>query len=490
MIKNDRQFHIVRARLQRLSRLAGELEQRLGREGPEGRTELELRAVQGERARMEAELEEYEALLSGRVEVGTARAVEDLPRLLVRARIAAGLTQAQLAEELGLAGQQIQRYESTDYEGASLPRLSEIARVLGVRLVPEEATAALPSWYQLARRLESVGLDRALLTQRIAPAAARAGHDDASTILLSVAARLGRIFGWDLREVLSEAPEPSLRPGAADAFDPARLASERRLKTYTAYARYLVVQTLRATPDLKACRVPDSPFLLRSLLEARGGLTLQAAVVCAWDLGIPVLPLSDPGGFQAAYWRHEGRGAVVLNQQHRTQPQWLFDLLHALRYASEFPEQPEREAVDVPPEDPSRRGAPEEERANRFAGEVLLGENPAGLFNLVWEKSAGNVGLLKKAVEFVARRKGVEVAPLACYVAHSLSERGIGWWAAAASLQPHQDDPWVLCRNIYLSRTDLSRLEPLDRDLVLQALADEPTGLALVAGAGTGSGGC
>lgn len=77
------------------------------------------------------------------------------------------------------------------------------------------------------------------------------------------------------------------RPGAADAFDPARSASDRRLKTYTAYARYLVMQTLRATPDLKAWRVPGSPFLLRSLLDARGGLTLQAADVCAWDLGIP-----------------------------------------------------------------------------------------------------------------------------------------------------------------------------------------------------------
>ena len=44
---------------------------------------------------------------------------------LTGARIKAGLSQKQLAEKLGLKEQQIQRYEATDYESASLRRVSE-----------------------------------------------------------------------------------------------------------------------------------------------------------------------------------------------------------------------------------------------------------------------------------------------------------------------------------------------------------------------------
>jgi transcriptional regulator with XRE-family HTH domain len=487
VIKNDRQFRIIRARLDRLARLADELEERRHTGGPDGRrVELELKAVRGEIARMGEELQEYEALRSGRLEVGAAKSVDDLPRLLIRARIAAGLTQAQLAEKLGLKEQQIQRYESTDYEGASLARLSEVAGVLGVELVSEGAAPTVPSFGTLARQLEGVGLDRAVLTKRIAPPAARSGREDVPTVL-SLAARIGRIFGWDLREVVSQAPETGLRSAALAAFKAPRSANERRLKAYAAYAHYLVIQTLEATTDLKSLPVPDSPSVLRSLIEERGGHTLEAAVACAWDLGIPVLPLADPGGFHAAYWRHDGRGVIVLKQRHRKHSLWLFDLLHELGHTSEAPEQPERKVIDLPPDDPSRRDTPEEQRANQFAGEVLFGERPEKLFGLVWEKSGGEAGMLKRTVELVARKEGVDVGALAYYVAHSLTSRGIDWWATATSLQPDRGDPWALCRSVYLSRIDLSRQGSLDRELVLQALADDSEELAVLAEAGTSS---
>ena len=49
-------------------------------------------------------------------------------------RIAAGLSQEELAVKLGLKPQQIQRYEATEYQAASFERVQEIMRVLGVRL--------------------------------------------------------------------------------------------------------------------------------------------------------------------------------------------------------------------------------------------------------------------------------------------------------------------------------------------------------------------
>ena len=124
---------MVRARVSRLAGLASELKARLLGGGADSRrAELELRAVSGEINRMAEELRDYEALRDGRAEVGTAKTLEELPVLLVRARIAAGLSQAELASRLGLQEQQIQRYESTRFEAASLARLQELAKALGV----------------------------------------------------------------------------------------------------------------------------------------------------------------------------------------------------------------------------------------------------------------------------------------------------------------------------------------------------------------------
>ena len=61
-----------------------------------------------------------------------ARAAE-----LIQARIAAGLSQEELAAKLGLKPQQIQRYEAGNYQGAtSLGRVNPILRALGVKLRP------------------------------------------------------------------------------------------------------------------------------------------------------------------------------------------------------------------------------------------------------------------------------------------------------------------------------------------------------------------
>ena len=49
-----------------------------------------------------------------------------------RASIAARLTQRQLAERIGVAEQQIQRWEANNYTGVNLDRLQNIAYALGV----------------------------------------------------------------------------------------------------------------------------------------------------------------------------------------------------------------------------------------------------------------------------------------------------------------------------------------------------------------------
>jgi HTH-type transcriptional regulator/antitoxin HigA len=53
--------------------------------------------------------------------------------VLVQARIAGGMSQTDLAERLGMKAQQIQRYEASDYSGASLDRLISICAALNIR---------------------------------------------------------------------------------------------------------------------------------------------------------------------------------------------------------------------------------------------------------------------------------------------------------------------------------------------------------------------
>jgi HTH-type transcriptional regulator/antitoxin HipB len=85
-------------------------------------------ALRGTLGDLEAELAEYDALHDATLIEATG--IEQLPTALIRARIACGLTQRQLAERVGLQEQAIQRYEATDYAGVSFARLVEIAEAL------------------------------------------------------------------------------------------------------------------------------------------------------------------------------------------------------------------------------------------------------------------------------------------------------------------------------------------------------------------------
>jgi len=93
--------------------------------------------VAGMRSQLEqlkSEIERYERLKSGDMFLITAAALDDLPHSLIETRIARGKSQSELARELGVAPQQVQRWEADDYQSASFPMLCEIARILGVTL--------------------------------------------------------------------------------------------------------------------------------------------------------------------------------------------------------------------------------------------------------------------------------------------------------------------------------------------------------------------
>ena len=76
--------------------------------------------------------------------------VSALPEMLIKARIARGMTQRDLAARIGLKEQQIQRYEATDYASASLSRIMDV--VAG--LVAGNVTSMEPDAEQVTMKNE------------------------------------------------------------------------------------------------------------------------------------------------------------------------------------------------------------------------------------------------------------------------------------------------------------------------------------------------
>ena len=136
MIKNERQYRITRTQAERFARTLEGLRNRP--EGADGMhpmiAQAQVDAVSSQLADLEAELREYEAVREGEFPVEALRVVADLPELLIKARIARGLTQRELADRLGLKEQQIQRYEATDYAATKWSRIREVAGALSMEL--------------------------------------------------------------------------------------------------------------------------------------------------------------------------------------------------------------------------------------------------------------------------------------------------------------------------------------------------------------------
>ena len=88
------------------------------------------------------QLAEYEALRAGKVRELELRSLKELPDALIRARIAAGLSQQEFDRRLGIKAQQIQRYEAARYADVALDRAQAVADALGLAL---HARVVLPA---------------------------------------------------------------------------------------------------------------------------------------------------------------------------------------------------------------------------------------------------------------------------------------------------------------------------------------------------------
>ncbi|MGA1824152.1 MAG: helix-turn-helix domain-containing protein [bacterium] len=136
MITNERQYKITKQQLLKLNRALKDFNSEKVEERVSSKilADAEQNALKSEIEILTDQLREYELLRSGKIARLEATNLGDLPRILIRARIAQGFTQRELAKRVGLKEQQIQRYESEEYAKANLQRLQVIAEALNLSI--------------------------------------------------------------------------------------------------------------------------------------------------------------------------------------------------------------------------------------------------------------------------------------------------------------------------------------------------------------------
>jgi transcriptional regulator with XRE-family HTH domain len=486
MIKNQRQYHATRKQIALLEgALESSLPQSPSTDSDDGLfREIQQNALRGQLVDLQAEAKEYEDIRSGDVVALDLDSMGDLPRALIAARISSGISQKALAERIGIKEQMIQRYEDGEYASASFSRMKEVAQELNVGIREEVLLpTAGASLDRLFERLEGAGLDRDFVNKRILPlpilseiesSSDSEGSIDAD-LSMRAAASAGRIFGFSPAEIFSPGPFALEK----EALMTARLkvavgANERRLTAYAIYARYLANIVLRATNEMEQFQIPSSADeCYREIATRYGEVRFETVLKFVWDLGVPVLPLSDSGAFHGALWRVDGRNVIVLKQRIESSSRWLVNLLHELRHANQQPEQPnfgvleERESLE------KWKSSELEEDAVWFALDVALKGQAEELAKVCAQRAKGSVERLKNVVPRLAREAGVDVGVFADFMAFRLDHDGTtNWWGAATNLQPVGDKPLQEALDIFWDRIDPGGLSRTDQAVLTRALSD------------------
>jgi DNA-binding Xre family transcriptional regulator len=144
VIANQRQYQITKAQLARFEEALAEHRASAPSPGVHPRIHQGMGdAMESEILELRAQMDRYDDLRNGRVAQRTLTSLREFPVALIEGRIAARLTQRELAVRLGLTEQQVQRWEANAYSGVSVDRLQDVADALGVTL-SETVAYAVP----------------------------------------------------------------------------------------------------------------------------------------------------------------------------------------------------------------------------------------------------------------------------------------------------------------------------------------------------------
>ena len=475
MIKNERQYKITKIAA---SKFRATL-QSVNAENFEGIDILikaaAINGIKSQLDELDEELKEYEDLKSGQIKFSQASNIEDLPKLLIKARISSGLNQRELGDKLGLKEQQIQRYEDSEYATASLTKLIEVAEALDLS-INYNAVFGVDDIQlnEIYRKLDRIGLSQNFVNSRLLTDESRRTNS-ASKRFGSFAHFLRKIYSWDAPSLLGNVSlDVNLTPAMTARFKVRKGQSEVRLSAYTVYAHYLATAIMPLLPEVKPNELPNSAeTFYDNVALTYGDMNFESVLRYVWSLGIAVLPLNDRATFDGAYWREDNKHVIALGQRMKSNSYWLFDLLHDYFHATQHPESPDNIVIESPATSLERREAPDEIAANDFAIEVAMAGQQEIILEKAHELTGGNIKFLKSKVPTLASTFGVDVGLLANFLANQISSDGENWWGTAQQFQGGDNRPWEIARDIFIENLDFTKLPIDDKKLILLAISEE-----------------
>lgn len=134
MIKNAKQAALTRIKQDEIRAAKAKLEVAANIDEEPLRKRAALSSLSAIIADLEAQLVEYNDLINQNTPYLCNKTLEQLSKILISARLAQRLSHKELAKRLSITEQQVQRYESTDYESASLVKLLDVMDALNLKL--------------------------------------------------------------------------------------------------------------------------------------------------------------------------------------------------------------------------------------------------------------------------------------------------------------------------------------------------------------------
>jgi transcriptional regulator with XRE-family HTH domain len=470
MIKNERQYRISKSQLDRFVERISEIGT-----SENAFAEIHRAAHQSEIDILSLQISEYEALVRGDISVFSVSSLDDLPSSLIKARIARGKTQKELAAILGLKEQQVQRWEADNYEAASLATLKSVATALNVGvasdLIVMKSASDMP---RLFHRLAACGFDKAMLA-RILPTnsytAIISGLGSGEAIWNALV-ELSSVFGISIRRLLdADSPLPFVF-GSRVRYKLRTNADSEKVDAFTVYAHYVAALACKACEHVPMIAIPQEWSSFRNAILADfGKISLQSVLDYTWNCGIIVIPICYSGAFHGAVWKIGGRHVIVVKQTTSQTARWLFDLLHEIGHVVNNHVSETSAVIEIEPIGQKESDTDDDETvANEWAEDVLFNGDSDRIEKAVVKAASGNVRMMKAAIEKVADTFEMDVGILANHMAWRLADQQINWWGAAENLQKGLIAPDEIVRKGLLTHVNLAVLNEFDRDMFIRAI--------------------
>lgn len=392
MITNDKQYRSTRAALDNLKAVA---RQSPPTDADPAFTAIARDALASQITELQESLDLFDQLRAGSITQFSVARLADLPDILIRARIARGMSQKDLGDALGLKEQQIQRYEAERYRSASLDRLVEVSDALGV---------------QIENRASLVG-DATLTTV-----------DSSDWRAFPIAEMWKRGWFEDFSGTMAQARKtadhlvPAFLRGGHGAFAPVAL-HRKSVRSGGAIHEAAIIAweaRVRHVADRKSPAVAfDRDAIDDAWLASLAALTLDPegpvrAVDHLRRIGIVlVIERHLPGTFLdgAALYAQDGYGLVALTLRHDRLDNFWFTLFHEIGHLKLHIGQAKAFAA-IFDDTESPASSAHEEEADLFAQEALLPKAK-------WDVAVSRFSRTEKSVLTDAKRFGIGPAVIA-----------------------------------------------------------------------------